>query len=256
MTNIGFCSQLLNIIYAIAYCEDTNRKLYICCRYSMYPDIRLFLDLQNSIEYIDDIEPGIFINQDNIDTCFPTWDYPNAPYIKENLKNLEIITNHPISFERKRKFSLQFIPKIRIDFDIKPPYDSIHIRRGDQINGENNMRYINAMKFIEKTNNDNVFVMSDDYNVLNEINTNKKIHNIILPCMKGFIATPSYCKYGSDIPFSHKSYDEKYKLTCILIREIYICANSEYFIGNFISSIPNIIKFIHKDPSKCIDIRE
>ncbi len=96
MTNIGFCSQLLNIIKAIAYCEDTNRKLYVCCKYSMYPDIRLFLELNNNVEYLDEIEPGIFIDQTNIDTCFPSWDYPHAPYINDNLKNLEIITSYNV----------------------------------------------------------------------------------------------------------------------------------------------------------------
>lgn len=253
-TNIGLCSQLSLIIKGIILCKKQNREFLLCTKYGMYPDLRIFFE--TPIKFIEDIPPGLFIEQNEVDTCFPSWDYPNAPFFNENMKNLEILLNYDASFEEMREIALTFFkPKIE-KIHLEKSYDAVHIRRGDQIlSGENGMKYIHAMKFIDMTQLNDVFVMSDDYRVINEIH-GKNVHTIIPKNLTGHISTGSYYKNGYDIPFTHKPYEEKLHLTKIFLQEVYTCAESELFIAHFTSAVPNFIKLIHKNPDNCIKVIE
>lgn len=251
---IGLSGQLLNILYAMEYCERKNQELYICCDTNMYGDLRNYFEFDPSIKFISGIPPGYMFDQTHVDTAHPNWDYVNAPFYKQSINNYEKMCNQNIPFEKLREYAKTLKPLYNTVNPPSEPFDAVLIRRGDKVtSGDNGFIDNPVQEYFKHTTLKNVFVMSDDYSVIKECKY-KNIISITPEYRRGFVSIPFYKTPGSDDPFISKSIEFRIKDTRIFINEIYIAAHSEKFVSNFKTSGAQFVKLIHKDPENCVTI--
>lgn len=251
---IGLSGQLRYILLAMEYCERNNQELYICCDTNMYGDLRNYFEFDPSIKFISGIPPGYMVDQTNVDTAHPNWDYVNAPFYKQSIENFDKIWNLKVPLEKLREHAKTLKPLYNTVKPPSEPFDAVLIRRGDKVtSGDNGFIDNSASEYLKHTKLKDVFVMSDDYSAVKEC-TGKNIISITPEYRRGFVSIPFYKTPGSDEPFIFKSADFRINDTRIFINEMYIAAESETFVSNFKTSGAQFIRLIHKNPEKCIDI--
>jgi len=247
--NVGLCAILLNIIRAIYYCEQNNMKLLLCPDYCIYGDVTPFFDF--GVEIIRNIPPGWAV-QPHPDFVFahPNWDYPNP-----TLELFHEILHMDIPFEDKRRIALSFKPLVSIPEFPCESFDAIHVRRGDAFTVPQGCEYRHGSAYIKNTTCDDVFVMSDDYRVLKELD-GKNIHHMIPSDADGWYAVPgSITKPVEQKVFAFENQDKKNENMTRLVQEMYIASKSQRFIHTF-SNVARFIRLIHRDPSQCIDLQD
>jgi hypothetical protein len=248
--NMGFCANLNGIIRAIEYCSRNSMKLYICCEYGMHGDLMQLFDFGHDIEFVKGMPPGYSIQGDNplFEVAHPDWDHgPNT-----SLDNYNKMYSIDISFERQREIALRFIPKIPDERTPAETFDAIHIRRGDALTAGEGGKYFHAMDYLAKTTCDDVFVMSDDHRVIDEISGPKKIHHMIPEDEIGNWGNISYVTEPGQPVFILRN--DKMKLIVRLIQEMYIAAKSQTFLYTN-SCVGHFVSLIHRDPTRCINLQ-
>lgn len=245
--NVGLCAILFNIIHAIYYCEKNNMKLLLCPDYCIYGDVTPFFDF--GVEIIRNIPPGWAV-QPHPDFVFahPDWDCPNP-----TLELFNEILQLDITFDDKRRIALSFKPLVPFPEIPWDSFDAVHVRRGDAFTVPQGCEYRHGSEYIAHTMCDDVFVMSDDYRVLNEFG-GKKIHHMIPDDADGWYAVAnSITKPNEQKIFAFQNQSKKNENMIRLVREMYIAAKSQTFVHTF-SNVARFIKLIHRDPSQCVDI--
>lgn len=247
--NIGLCATINSIVYAIDYCEKNNMKLRFCPKYGLYGDVTKFIDF--GVECIKVLPPGYAMNpHPEYEFAHPYWDGPN------NTQALfDKIVLADIPFERQRAIALTFKPLVPIPELPCEVFDAVHIRRGDAFTVPQGCEYHVTNDYLEKTSCDDVFIMSDDHRVLDEVSSAKKIHHMIPADADGWYAVlGSITKPTEQTIFAFQPQHKKDENTIRLIQEMYIAAKSQKFIHTF-SNVSRFIKLIHRDPSQCIDLQ-
>jgi hypothetical protein len=244
--NVGFCAHLNFIIKAFDY---SGENLFICCDFGVHGSLEDYFQFPKGVQFVHSQVPGYALQTDEFDVVHPDWDHPNP-----TLELFEKINSRIVSFERQSEIAKLFKPKMMINYPCEK-YDAVHIRRGDALTAGEGTSYHHASEYIDKTTLDDVFVMSDDYNVLSEISKKVLYHLIPEDCV-GNWTTPNYVTQPSTQPiFMFQSHETKRKLITRLVQEMYIAANSETFIHE-VSNIPHFIKLIHKNPESCISLKQ
>lgn len=252
---IGLTGQITYILFAIRYCRLNNQKLYICCDYNMFGDLRNYFEFPEDVHFISNIPPGFMIDQTQVDTAHPNWDYQNAPYYKESIGNFEKLFKQGYTFKEIRDIALTLKPlNITKSFDCE--YDAVLVRRGDKVtSGDNGYKDSHTSEYLKHVTSENVFVMSDDYNAVLECKkySQKNVLSITPEYRRGFVSIPFYQTSGSDIPFINKPIEHRISDTKIFVNELYIASKSKKFISNFKSNVAEFINLIHENEN-CVDI--
>lgn len=135
-------------------------------------------------------------------------------------------------------------------------YAAIHIRRGDKTEGFKSHGHLivegeaipveSYLRILRKTGyqGKNIFVLTDDYRVVDEIYS-------ILP---GFNIVTNCCK--SDHGYRQASFDEmssgaKFDAAKRLLAEVDIACKSQVFIGCYRSNVSRYIALAHQNPDNC-----
>lgn len=247
--NMGFCANLICIIRAIEYCSRNGKKLHVCCDYGMHGDMSQLFDFGHDIEFVTGFLQGWgYPENPYYEIAHPDWDHGRNP----SLENFEKMNSIDISFERQREIASRFKPKIPLLRFAAEEYDALHIRRGDAMTSGEGCKYFHAMDYIAKTTCDDVFVMSDDHRVLEEISGPKKIHHMIPETEIGNWSTINYVTEPGQPVFAHNP-DRMISITR-LIQEMYIAAKSKTFVFTN-SSVGHFVSLIHQDPIRCINLQ-
>jgi hypothetical protein len=271
--NMGFCANLINLIRVIEYCFRRNVKLYVCCDYSMHGKIHELFDFGLDVQIVTGVPPGWSITENpHFEVVHPDWDHGDTLSLRNYIK----INSIDVPTERLREIALRFVPKVSLETTIRCPedtaaqrqqksrashastetipekYDAVHIRRGDAMTSGEGCKYFHAMDYIAKTTYDDVFVMSDDHRVLDEISGSKKIHHTIPETEVGNWTTLNYVTNPGQPVFALRS--DKLDVTKRLIQEMYIAAKSQTFVYTN-SSVGHFVSLIHQDPTRCINLQ-
>ena len=243
---MGFCSNMINIIRAIEYCFQNNLKMKICSEYSMHGDFSKWFDF--GIEFVHMPCQGYLIpdTPEQI-IAHPHWDHPNP-----SLVTFDKIVNVKASKERLCEIAQGIRPTIDIPWLTCPVYDAIHIRRGDALTSGEGGTYHHGSEYLKKTTCDDVFVMSDDYRVLDEL-SGPRIHHMIPEYHRGNWSTPNYVTQPGQPVFLFQSEDRKNEINERLVRELYIASKSDTFVSTN-SSVGDFVALIHKNPNKCFNL--
>ena len=244
--NMGFCSNMINIIRALEYCSQNNLKMKICSEYSMHGDFSKWFDF--GVEFVHMPDQGYLIpdTHDQI-IAHPHWDNPNP-----SLVTFDKIVNVKATRERLREIAQSIKPKIAIPWLKCPVYDAVHIRRGDALTSGEGGTYHHGSEYLKKTTCDDVFVMSDDHRVLGEL-TGATIHHMIPEYHLGNWSTPNYVTQPGQNVFMFQPAARKDEINDRLVRELYIASKSETFVSTN-SSVGDFVSLIHKNPDKCINL--
>lgn len=217
----------------------------------MHGDLTKLFDFGHDIEFANGLPPGYSIPKNNPfgEVAHPDWDHgPNA-----SLDNFNKIERIEISFERQCEIARKFKPKVKLLDAPVEKFDALHIRRGDAMTAGEGCKYFHAMDFLEKTTCDDIFVMSDDHRVLDEISGPKKIYHMIPEYEIGHWGNISYVTDPGRQPvFRFRS--DKMDVTVRLIQEIYIAAKSQTFVCTN-SSVAHFVSLIHRDHTRCINLQ-
>lgn len=245
---VGLCGVVLDIIKAIEYTRHQGMNLLLCPDFSLYGDLTQFIDF--GVEVVRGIPPGWAVAPDErFDFAHADWDHGT----NHSLETFEKIHAFDVPFERQREIALTFKPKVDIP-KIPSPYDVIHIRRGDAFTVLQGCEYHPAADFIAQTTCHDVFVMSDDHRVLDEIKTDKNIHHMIPENETGWYAVPGSITQRDQKIFCIQDQSAKDKNTIRLVQELYIAANSQRFVHTY-SNVARFVRLIHTDPEHCIDLQ-
>jgi len=247
--NMGFCANLVALIRVIEYCFRRNVKLYVCSSYSIHDNIQNMFDFGPDVQFVTGAPPGWSITQNpHFEVVHPDWDHGSHLALDNYIK----ISSIDISPERLREIALRFIPKFHLETIPSKKYDAIHIRRGDAMTSGEGCIYFHSMDYIAKTTCDDVFVMSDDHRVLDEISGPKKIHHMIPETEIGNWTTNNYVTEPGQPIFAMRK--DKLDVTKRLIQEMYIAAKSQTFVFTN-SSVGYFVSLIHRDPTRCINLQ-
>jgi hypothetical protein len=247
--NMGFCANLINLIRVIEYCFRRNVKLYVCCDYSIHGKIHELFDFGLDVQFVTGVPPGWSITENpHFEVVHPDWDHGDTLSLRNYIK----INSIDVPTERLREIALRFVPKVSLETTIPEKYDAVHIRRGDAMTSGEGCKYFHAMDYIAKTTYDDVFVMSDDHRVLDEISGSKRIHHTIPETEVGNWTTLNYVTNPGQPVFALR--DDKLDVTKRLIQEMYIAAKSQTFVYTN-SSVGHFVSLIHQDPTRCINLQ-
>ncbi len=142
---------------------------------------------------------------------------------------------------------------------LAPKFAAFHIRRGDKTNGYRVGRklviegdsilphaYL-AMLARKAPDIKSIFVMTDDFTVVEEISQVGRGYNVITLCQ-------SHQRGYSQDRFSSMSPVEKADDLKSLIAETQIAAASSIFIGGFKSNVARFVPLWHSNPSMCFSV--
>lgn len=241
----GFGSSVNNLLYVISYCQINKYGLFVLssnwsCAYE-----------KGWHDYFDSLYLKPFTDNKVISIERRS---PLRYKIRlfSEYKSRENYTSFILSMNQILKKIWKIKPEIWKKIEKKLPkekYVCIHIRRGDKIQAEEDIKYevqeyINALLKLNLEIN-TIFLMSDDFSTYIELRKklpNYKILTLINSGMRGF----------NEHTFNASSPENKKRETIALLTEIEIARRSVLFIGTFGSNIFRLIKFFKID--NCIDI--
>lgn len=241
--NMGFCSNLLNILRAMEYASQNNMDLEVCCDFGMHGNFSDWFDFGPNVHFVSSELPGFMIpdTPERI-VAHPHWDNSNP-----SLVNFEKILKTEIK-------KVHIVPKIDIPQLPCKKYDAMHIRRGDAMTSGEGCKYFHAIEFMKHVTCDDIFVMSDDHRVLDEFETDKKIHHMIPSEEIGNWSTPNYRTNKNQPIFMFQTKEYKNATIKRLIQEMYIASRSQKFICTN-SCVAHFVSLIHERPENCINLQ-
>jgi hypothetical protein len=165
-------------------------------------------------------------------------------------------------FIAKRHLARQFCQPVKHPEwpdTLQEPYAAIHVRRGDKIDGythrgnlivegeSSSLRDYLSIIRMKATSLRNLFAMTDDYQVVEELRSIDPSLDIITFCQK---VEHGY-RQGE---FNSLGAQEKTLVARRLISEVEIACNSQVFVGCYKSNVSRYIALTHKHPKQCYSV--
>lgn len=266
LTSRGFYSEINNLLNAILFGLITKRRLYVDQSSFAGGDLK-WADLYQSdlpwvTKDIQDLVDPRWIIEGVEGTGF--WDI--SSFINERHRNrifflLRSYGFYGGIFAAKRHLAHQFCqPVVPLNWpeSLQLPYAAIHVRRGDKIKGYISPRsgeliidgdqvildeYLSILRR-RSPHLKSLFVMTDDYQVIDELQTIDPNLNIFTFCEK------EEQGYTQD-EFNGLGSQSKTMAIRKLISEVDIACNSQIFVGCYKSNVSRYVALAHKYPKQC-----
>ncbi|GEM_PF-2503997 len=282
LDRLGFFAEINLMLAVLAYCFSNNIRFFLCDRnwnHSVKDGWHdYFRSLQVTSLSIDNADPKIRLKW-QVARCFAPMSRISNGIINGSFAGVEVKSlslTHEILESRFSQVSTEdglirfvdlqsafaqllfrFSPKImeRVMTRVKSldlmdrRYLSVHIRRGDKI--LENPR-IESAKFIDciealGIEYDAIFVASDDFRAVEEIRRARPdwdVKTLVLPS-----------KTGHDQPtFNKLSKQEKLEETLLLLTEVYLHCQADYFLGSISSNVSRFIALNRADGKSTISM--
>lgn len=266
LTGRGFYSEINNLLNAILFGLITKRRLYV--DQSKFADGGLkWADLYQSDlpwptkDVQDLIDPQWIIEGVGSEGFWYIRDFINGRYHDKRFFLLRSYGFYRSIFAVKSHLACQFCqPVTPLDWpeDLQVPYAAIHIRRGDKVKGYILPRSGNLIvegedvllsDYLSTIHRQaphlrSLFVMTDDYQVVNELQDMNPSLNIFTFCEEVDQG------YTQD-EFNGLGSQSKTMAIRKLISEVNIACNSQIFVGCYKSNVSRYVALTHKHPKHC-----
>lgn len=183
----------------------------------------------------------------------PCWLF-SAPYNRDLANKLaDVLCGQlSVSYDEKKTTAEQIIQysdtcqrdvQTKIDsLGLPELYCAISVRRGDKIT---EAKYYSIDEYLSRITRkySDIFIMTDDYDVIREYTHSMKKYHLVEPSEKGFYL--NYTKHSDQkgsYTFNTLSHEEKYRHVIKLLAQQDICAKSDTFVSTFST---NVARFIY-----------
>ncbi len=266
LTSRGFYSEINNLLNAILFGLITKRRLYVDQSKFSDGDLK-WADLYQSdlLWATEDVQNFIdpkWIIEGVGSTGF--WDIGNFINYRHLNKKFFLLRSYGFYrniFAAKRHLARQFcqpVAPFNWPEDLQVPYAAIHVRRGDKVEGYISPRsgdlivegeqvlvhdYLSIIHR-QAPHLKSLFVMTDDYQVVDDLQAIDSSLNIFTFCQK------------IDQGYTQDKFNElgsQSKIIAIrkLISEVDIACNSQIFVGCYKSNVSRYVALAHKHPKQC-----
>lgn len=268
LTGRGFYSEINNLLNAILYGLVTKRRLIIDQSRFAGGDL-VWSDLYSSSLPL--------AAEDLLQNIHPDWtitghDSPGFRHIQHSINRWHRYRRFFLSksygfhisvFAAQRYLASQLCqPSVFIERrnSFNEPYAAIHVRRGDKVDGYKSSKGYQIIEgeniplcdYLSVIRNKlpvlkRLFVMADDYGVINELRSMVSDLEIVTLCQ------------DTEQGYKQNDFallDKSTKILSIrrLISEVDIASNSQVFVGCYKSNVSRYIALTHRKPNRCFSI--
>ena len=238
LTNRGFHSELNIMLNSYIYARRNNLNFQLVSTFWVYGRWEDYFKPIPGCRHVDVTDGRLLtLSDDNI----PCWLFNGTT--SEELTT-ELTSTLPVTLEEKRSVMQEIIQytdsfrtaveRLTLSLNLPPVYCALLVRRGDKITEAKYYAMDDYLKMIPQDVYTDIFIMTDDYDVISEYTGPMKKHHLVEPTERGFFL--SYTKHADSkdsYTFDRMTPGEKYNHVVKLVASQDICARAGTFVTTF-----------------------